>query len=156
MSYIYLDAGFIQMLKVWMLRTWNAATLRVLRVCVWGVLEFVSSLFVEGWYVHHSNEKVQKGFATVSFADCHNISVAIWSLELRGVVMLLCLRVDRFQRHFLWLRFGHFQKKRRSCKRWKGLPASSGRICFCSSTCEGPKGEVKDWELRIPNTVNHL
>lgn len=39
---------------------WNAATLRVLRVCVWGVLEFVSSLFVEGWYVHHSNGKVQK------------------------------------------------------------------------------------------------
>lgn len=32
-------------------------------------------------------EKYKKAFATVSFADCHNISVAMWSLELRGVVM---------------------------------------------------------------------
>ena len=59
--------------------------------------------------------------------------------------MFLCWRVDRFQRHFLWLRFGHWSKK-------NGDLAKDGKVCqlavggYVSAVplVKVQKGKVKD------------
>ena len=147
MSYIYLDAGFIQMLKVWMLRIWNATTLRVLRVCVWGFLEFLSHCLWKADMCIIPMLKYQKAFATVSFADCHNIFVAM--LEPRAVGCCYVWEWTVSSVIFCGWDLVTGPKKRRSCKKGKGLPASSGRYVSAVPFVKVQKGKVKDWGYQI-------
>ena len=85
-------------------------------------------------------EKYQKAFATVSFADCHNISVAMWSLELWGVVMF---ESGPFPASFSVAEIWSLSKKRRSCKRER-CASQQWEICSAVAFVKVQKGKVKD------------